>query len=285
MTERRHTTTEAHDIPTSQVASEGPTGGEILVRAMRDAGVEVAFGVISIHNIPLVEAVDRDLRFVPVRHEAAAVNAADGYARTSGGIGVAITSTGTGAGNAAGAMLEALTAQSRVLHVTGNIDSTFLGEDRGVYHEVPRQLEMLRSVSRHALRIERPRDAGRVIADAMRLLAMPPHGPVSIDWPIDLQYTADPATQMAAHAPEPRTVTPEHHDVERAAQVMRRARGKPPARQRDPQLRAPPPRAARPDRPGCRCARAQLRRDGRHPRRGRGGGVRAPGRARRHGRG
>jgi len=58
----------------------------------------------------------------------------------------------------------------------------------------------------------------------MRLLAMPPHGPVSIDWPIDLQYTADPATQMAAHAPEPRTVTPEHHDVERAAQVMRRAR-------------------------------------------------------------
>ena len=60
---------------------------------------------ISIHNLPLVEAVDRELRFVPVRHEAAAINAADGYARATGGIGVALTSTGTGAGNAAGSML------------------------------------------------------------------------------------------------------------------------------------------------------------------------------------
>ncbi len=224
MDETQHTTTEAHAIPTSQVDTDHPTGGPILVEVMRRAGVDVAFGVISIHNIPLVEAVDRDLRFVPVRHEAAAVNAADGYARSSGRIGVAITSTGTGAGNAAGAMLEALTAQSRVLHVTGNIASTFLGEDRGVYHEVPRQLEMLRSVSQHALRVERARDAGRVIADAVRLLAIPPHGPVSIDWPIDLQYTADPATQIADSAPGVHPVEPDPRAVDAAVAVMRRAR-------------------------------------------------------------
>ena len=120
--ETEHTSTEAHTVPASHLRAIGPNGGDLLVRVMRDAGAEVAFGVVSIHNLPLVEAIDRDLRFVPVRHEAAAINAADGYARASGRIGVAITSTGTGAGNAAGSMLEALTAQSRVLHVTGNIN-------------------------------------------------------------------------------------------------------------------------------------------------------------------
>lgn len=72
------------------------TGGDVLVDVMRRHGVTTAFGVISIHNLPLVEAVDRDLEFVEMRHEAAAVNAADAYARVTGGIGVALTSTGTG---------------------------------------------------------------------------------------------------------------------------------------------------------------------------------------------
>ena len=139
-----HTSTEAHAISTAELTPDALTGGDVLVDVMRAAGVEVAFGVISIHNTPLVEAVDRALRFVPVRHEAAAINAADAYARAGGGIGVAITSTGTGAGNAAGSMLEALTAQSRVLHITGNINVDLIGEGKGAYHEVPRQLAMLK---------------------------------------------------------------------------------------------------------------------------------------------
>ena len=229
-TDDQHVSTEAHRVPAEDLTPEGPNGGAILVEAMRDAGVEVAFGVISIHNIPLVEAIDRDLRFVPVRHEAAAINAADAYARTSGRIGVALTSTGTGAGNAAGAMLEALTAGSRVLHVTGNIDSAHLGKDRGVYHEVPRQLEMLGTVSRHALRVESARRAGRTLAEAVHLLdggGDRPAGPVSVDWPIDLQYTADPARQArvpkklrAAAAPEAAT----KREITRAARVLRKAR-------------------------------------------------------------
>ena len=85
------------------------------------------FGIVSVHNLPLVEAVDRDLRFVPVRHEAAAVNAADALRTRPGRLGCALTSTGTGAGNAAGSLIEALTAGSPVLHVTGQIDSEYLG--------------------------------------------------------------------------------------------------------------------------------------------------------------
>ena len=222
-----HTTTEAHEIPTDQVADDVRTGGDVLVAAMRAAGVDVAFGVISIHNLPLVEAVDRDLRFVPVRHEAAAINAADSYARATGRIGVALTSTGTGAGNAAGAMLEALTTGSRVLHVTGNIDSAQLGKDRGVYHEVPRQLEMLGTVSRHALRVDAARRSERTLAEAVRLLDTAPTGPVSIDWPIDLQYTADPDKQARVPKtlrtdPEPQAAT--KREIAKAARALRRAK-------------------------------------------------------------
>lgn len=220
----QHTTTETSELPTQKLQTEGRTGGDILVEIMRAAGVEVAFGVISIHNIPLVEAVDRELRFVPVRHEAAAVNAADGYARATSGIGVALTSTGTGAGNAAGAMLEALTAQSQVLHITGNIDSTYLGEDRGVYHEVPRQLEMLSTVSGAALRVEDASQARRVLAEAVRRLSEPPYAPVSVDWPIDLQYTADPARQVSVGAGDgDRGKEPAPEDVAKATRLMRAA--------------------------------------------------------------
>ena len=218
------TTTETNVVPAEQLETDRGTGGDVLVGLMREAGVEVAFGVVSIHNIPLVEAVDRDLRFVPVRHEAAAINAADAYARATGKFGVALTSTGTGAGNAAGASLEALNAHSRVLHITGNIDSTFLGEDRLVYHEVPRQLEMLRAVSAHAVRVEKARHARRTLLEAIHLLDTAPFGPVSVDWPIDLQYTADPGKQNKAKTAPPKPVKPTKKDVAAAIKVMRRAK-------------------------------------------------------------
>ncbi|TSD55831.1 thiamine pyrophosphate-binding protein [Aeromicrobium piscarium] len=201
-----------------------PTGGDILVDVMRRHGVEVAFGVVSIHNLPLVEAVDRELRFVPVRHEAAAVNAADGYARATGRFGVAITSTGTGAGNAAGSMLEALSAGSRVLHITGQIDSEHLGSGRGVIHEVPRQLQMLESISRFARTVEHVDDAERVLEDAIADLQTLPHAPASIEWPIDLQYLGEPERQVAASPVigEPRS--PEDDEIEAAAALLRSAR-------------------------------------------------------------
>ncbi len=218
------TTTEAHEVPVSDLSPDASTGGDILVEVMRAAGVDVAFGVVSIHNLPLVEAVDRALRFVPVRHEAAAINAADGYARATGGIGVAITSTGTGAGNAAGAMLEALTAQTPVLHVTGNINAELIGEGKGAYHEVPRQLAMLQSVSAHAMRIESERQPRAVLTQAIRLLRTAPTGPVSVDWPIDLQYLADPDVQNKADDRDPQPRVGTRRDLERAAKLMAEAR-------------------------------------------------------------
>ncbi len=190
------------------------TGGDLLVRVLREAGVDTVFGIVSVHNLPLVEAVARELRFVPVRHEATAVNAADGYARATGGLGCALTSTGTGAGNAAGSLVESLSAGTSVLHVTGQVELEFLGSGRGFIHETKDQLGMLRAVSKHARTITSVEQAGAALRDAVRRSLTAPGGPVSVEWPIDLQYlphpdggTGDPVPPKAhadpAYAPEP----------------------------------------------------------------------------------
>lgn len=100
------------------------TVGHQIAEALADAGVTTMFGVISIHNMPILDAIAEQgrIRFVPARGEAGAMNMADAFSRVSGALGVALTSTGTAAGNAAGAQAEALTAGSRVLHITTQID-------------------------------------------------------------------------------------------------------------------------------------------------------------------
>jgi acetolactate synthase-1/2/3 large subunit len=180
--------------------NEHPSGGELLVEVLREAGVEVVFGVVSVHNLPLVEAVSRELRFVPVRHEATAVNAADGYARATHGLGCALTSTGTGAGNAAGSLVESLSAGTSVLHVTGQVELEFLGSGRGFIHETKDQLAMLRAVSKQAHTIRSVDEAGTILRVAVRRALRAPSGPVSLEWPIDLQYLPHPRDAVSATA-------------------------------------------------------------------------------------
>ncbi|MEA5453757.1 thiamine pyrophosphate-binding protein [Sinomonas sp. JGH33] len=183
-------------------------GGELLVQVLREAGVDTVFGVVSVHNLPLVEAVSRELRFVPVRHEATAVNAADGYARSTGGLGCALTSTGTGAGNAAGSLIESLSAGTSVLHVTGQVELEFLGSGRGFIHETKDQLGMLRAVSKAAHTIRSVEEASRVLREAVQTALAVPGGPVSVEWPIDLQYLPHPADPDEAGAPRAQAAAP-----------------------------------------------------------------------------
>ena len=169
--------------------SESPrrNGGDLLVEVLASLRIDAAFGVVSVHNLPLVDALAHRLRWVPTRSEAAAVNAADGYARVRRTPGCAVTSTGTGAANAAGALVEALTAGSPVLHVTGQIPSEHLGAGRGVIHETRDQLGMLRSCSAWAATVGATPSTD--FAQAARRLGNHPRGPVSLEWPIDLQYS------------------------------------------------------------------------------------------------
>ena len=93
---------------------------------------------------------------------------ADAYARVSQGLGVAFTSTGTAAGNAAGAMVEAQTAGTPVLHITGQIDTPHLDKNHGFIHEARDQLTMLKAVSKAAYRVSQSEEALDVFKEAVQ---------------------------------------------------------------------------------------------------------------------
>ena len=88
--------------------SELVTAGDVAAAFLERCGVEHAFGVISIHNMPILDAISRrnKVTFIPARSEGGAVNMADANARVRGGLGVAVSSTGTAAGNACGAIVD-----------------------------------------------------------------------------------------------------------------------------------------------------------------------------------
>ena len=169
--------------------SEKITVGELVAAFLERCGVTTAFGVISIHNMPILDAFARRnaVRFVPSRGEAGAVNMADAYARVSGGLGVAVTSTGTGCGNAAGAMVEAQTAGTPLLHLTGQIELPYLDKQWAYIHEAVDQLSMLKAVSKRAYRVWSPETALATLKEAVRTALTAPAGPVSVEIPIDVQ--------------------------------------------------------------------------------------------------
>lgn len=181
--------------PAGTGAAEGYTGGDAVLEALERGGVTVVFGIPSVHNLPIYDALARrrSVRAVTVRHEQSAAAAADGYARISGGVGVFITSTGPGAANAMGGLLEAFVSNSPVLHLTGQIETTYLGQRRGFIHEVPDQPAMLGALSKAVLRPGDAKEIGSVVAEGLRIATEPPFGPVSVELPIDLQYASVPA--------------------------------------------------------------------------------------------
>lgn len=175
--------------PLGSAPTSRHTGGDVVAELLHNAKVSVVFGVLSIHNMPIYDALSRrgHVHIVKARTEAGAVNMADAYARVSGGIGVAITSTGTGAGNAAGALVEADTAGSQVLHLTGQIPVPYLDKGRGYIHEARDQLGMLKAVGASAKRALSGDELAAVMRAALCEVQTPLGGPVSIEIPIDVQ--------------------------------------------------------------------------------------------------
>lgn len=209
-------------MTTSDPSDRERHGGDVLVEVVSALGIDAAFGVVSVHNLPLVDALAHRLRWMPTRSEAAAVNAADGYARVRRTPGCAVTSTGTGAANAAGALVEALTAGSPVLHVTGQIPSEHLGQGRGVIHETRDQLALLASCSVWATTVGA--DPAADFAEAAWRLGLQPRGPVSLEWPIDLQYAATTPFDAARLRDDPGTAgtapAPDAESLARAAELI-----------------------------------------------------------------
>lgn len=174
------------------------TTADAIVQELVRAGVEIAFGIVSIHNMPIYDAILREgsIHLVCSRGESGAVNMADGYARATGKLGVVITSTGTGAGNAAGSLVEAWAAGVPLLHLTGEVASSYLGTGRGYIHECKDQLSMMEGSCKTAYHLSRPDQAAAVIRKAIAEAFSAPAGPVTLQIPIDFQSAIIPESRL-----------------------------------------------------------------------------------------
>jgi acetolactate synthase-1/2/3 large subunit len=200
------------------------TGGELVLDSLKAAGIETAFGIISVHNIPIFDAIAREggMRLVPARTEHGAAAMADGLARSTGRMAAVITSTGVGAANAAGALLEAFSASSPLIHVTGQVDQACLDEDRGFLHGAKDQLSMLDRVGKAAFRATSTEAVPEVMRTAIQLARSGRPGPVSVEIPIDQQYRSVTASVDPIAPPDP--VPPDSAAIDRAAGLLRQAK-------------------------------------------------------------
>jgi len=196
------------------------TGGEAAVAALRALGIDTVFGIVSVHNIPILDAVSQTpgIELVGCRHEQGAVHAADGFARATGRLGVCVTSTGPGAANAMGGLYEASFASSPVLMLTGQVESYQYGRGRSALHQADQQLDMLRTVTKRSDHVaDHGEIAGAVLAAAAEALSGRP-GPTAVQIPIDLQYGRGEVGEMTTVPP--RLETPEAALVDAAANLL-----------------------------------------------------------------
>src|SRR3954469_20727449 len=156
------------------------SGARIVVEELERAGVEICFGLPGVHNLALWEAVRKSaIRLVGVRHEQAAAYAADGYARATRRLGVALTTTGPGSANTLAAVGEAWASRSPLLMVATDIPSTLrrAGEYRGVLHETAGQADMFAPVVKAAHVARAAEDVTPAAAAAIRAATTAPTRP------------------------------------------------------------------------------------------------------------
>ena len=202
--------------------------GDLIAEFLAQCGVTTAFGVISVHNIPMLDGIGRRnaIHFVMTRGEMGAGHMADGYARASGGLGVLFSSTGPGAANAVAGLVEARFAGTPLLHLTGQTHTAFVDREMGTVHDVPDQLGMLTSVSKAAFRIRQPSQALGVLTRAAVAALTPPTGPVSVEVPIDVQRAEieRPAALDHFTLPLPAPTAPSAADLDELAARVAGAR-------------------------------------------------------------
>lgn len=200
------------------------TGGEAVAAALEALGVRHVFGIVSVHNLPIYDAIARRGLITPVsvRHEQAATHAADGYARATGQLGVVIASTGPGTTNTMTGLFEASFSSSPVLLITGQIDTRHLGKGKGVLHEAEHQREMLSTICRRVETVRRTEDIAGTIANVAADIRAGRPQPGAVELPIDQQYRR--ADVGIPPAPIERPYVPDDDALGRVAEALSGAR-------------------------------------------------------------
>jgi len=165
-------------------------GADLVSEGLASMGVKHVFAIVSIHNMPLLDAINRlgKTKIIDVRHEQAGTHAADGYARATGHMGVMIASTGPGTSNTVTGLYESQFGSSRVLVITGQADTSFYGKGLSYVHEAENQVQMLSAVCR---RVESPRHISQLAGAFQAVISDMFTGrpqPGALEIPIDLQY-------------------------------------------------------------------------------------------------
>src|SRR5438309_9552393 len=166
------------------------TGANILVECLIRQGVDVVFAYPGGASMPihqaLTHAADR-LRIILPRHEQGGGFAAEGYARSSGKVGVCVATSGPGATNLVTCLADAKMDSVPVVAITGQVRSSVIGTD--AFQETP-IVEVCRAITKHHYLVTRTEDIARVVKEAFHVATTGRPGPVIVDLPKDVQTRA-----------------------------------------------------------------------------------------------
>ncbi len=163
------------------------TGAEMVVTALEDQGVDTIFGYPGGAVLPIYDALfeHRSVKHVLVRHEQGAGHAAEGYARSSGKVGVLLVTSGPGATNAVTALTDALLDSIPLVCITGQVPTHLIGSD--AFQECD-TTGITRHCTKHNYLVRRVEDLPRILHEAFWVASHGRPGPVVIDIPKDVQF-------------------------------------------------------------------------------------------------
>ena len=161
-------------------------GAKILVESLKKEGVEVIFGITGGTIMPICDDLygEQDIKFIHTRHEQGATHAADGYARATGRVGVAIATSGPGATNLTTGIANAYMDSIPIVTITGQVPTHLMGNDAFQEADV---MGITRSICKHSYLIKSAGETARVVKEAFHVAGTGRPGPVIIDFAKDAQ--------------------------------------------------------------------------------------------------
>jgi acetolactate synthase I/II/III large subunit len=174
------------------------SGGDLLLRALKDEGVELLFGYPGGAALHIYDAIFRQdsVKHILVRHEQAATHAADGYARVTGKVGSVLVTSGPGATNAITGIATAYMDSIPMVVISGQVPSSKIGED--AFQETD-MIGVSRPIVKHSFMIQDPSEIPTIVRKAYYIAASGRPGPVVIDVPKDM---TDPSQLFEYRFPE-----------------------------------------------------------------------------------
>jgi len=203
------------------MASERMTGAEIVMKALADLGVDVVFGYPGGAVLPIYDALFKQnhIRHILVRQEGGAVHAAEGYARSTGKIGVVLVTSGPGATNAVTGLTDALMDSVPIVCLTGQVPTHLIGND--AFQECD-TTGITRPCTKHNYLVKDVQDLGRVLHEAFYVAGSGRPGPVVVDLPKDVQFAEGDyeAPRSAVHKTYKPRVKGDRGSIEKAVELL-----------------------------------------------------------------